>query len=339
MRTILARRMMAIMTMPLLALIALAGVPGRVSAQNLEPVSVIVFPGGFNWPIWIAQDKGFFSRGGIDVKLTPTPNSVFQLTNLIEGKFDIGMTAVDNVVAYMEGQGEATVSTPSDLVVFMGGDNGFLSLVTVPEVKTFQDLKGKTLSVDALTTGYAFVLLDLLKRGGLTPADYKVERAGGVLSRWDALKEKKHAGTMLITPFDIIAKSNGFNVLQSAIDVYGNYQGLVGATRRGWAEQNPKRIEAYIRGYIAGVEWLYDGNNKDEAIAILRKQLPQMSPELAAQSYSVLAGPNGFTRKAEFDRRGVQKVLELRSEYGQPKKALSDPMRYYDPKYYQAATR
>jgi ABC-type nitrate/sulfonate/bicarbonate transport system substrate-binding protein len=330
---------MAILTMPLLALTALAGAPGRAAAQNLEPVSVIVFPGGFNWPIWIAQDKGFFTRGDIEAKLTPTPNSVFQLTNLIEGKFDIGMTAIDNVVAYMEGQGEAAVSTTPDLVVFMGGDNGFLSLVTVPDVKTFQDLKGKTLSVDALTTGYAFVLLDLLKRGGLTSADYKVERAGGVLARWDALKEKKHAGTMLITPFDIIAKSNGFNVLQSAIDVYGNYQGLVGATRRGWAAQNPKKVEAYIRGYIAGVDWLYDANNKDEAIAILRKHLPQMSPELAAQSYAVLTGPKGFTRKAELDINGVRRVLELRSEYGQPKKALSDPTRYYDLKYYQAATR
>ena len=338
MRLILARHIMA-MTMPLLALTALAGAPGRAAAQNLEPVSVIVFPGGFNWPIWIAQDKGFFTRVGIEAKLTPTPNSVFQLTNLIEGKFDIGMTAIDNIVAYMEGQGEAAVSTTPDLVVFMGGDNGFLSLVTVPEVKTFQDLKGKTLSVDALTTGYAFVLLDLLKRGGLTSADYKVERAGGVLARWDALKEKKHAGTMLITPFDIIAKSNGFNVLQSAIDVYGNYQGLVGATRRGWAAQNPKKVDAYIRGYIAGVEWLYDANNKNEAIAILRKHLPQMSPELAAQSYAVLAGPKGFTRKAELDIDGVRRVLELRSEYGQPKKALSDPKRYYDPKYYQAATR
>jgi ABC-type nitrate/sulfonate/bicarbonate transport system substrate-binding protein len=339
MRIILGRRIMAILTMPLLALTALAGAPGRAAAQNLEPVSVIVFPGGFNWPIWIAQDKGFFTRGDIEAKLTPTPNSVFQLTNLIEGKFDIGMTAIDNVVAYMEGQGEAAVSTTPDLVVFMGGDNGFLSLVTVPDVKTFQDLKGKTLSVDALTTGYAFVLLDLLKRGGLTSADYKVERAGGVLARWDALKEKKHAGTMLITPFDIIAKSNGFNVLQSAIDVYGNYQGLVGATRRGWAAQNPKKVEAYIRGYIAGVDWLYDANNKDEAIAILRKHLPQMSPELAAQSYAVLTGPKGFTRKAELDINGVRRVLELRSEYGQPKKALSDPTRYYDLKYYQAATR
>jgi hypothetical protein len=40
--------------------------------------------------------------------------------------------------------------------VFMGGDNGFLSLVTQPDIKSYGDLKGKTLSVDALTTGYAF---------------------------------------------------------------------------------------------------------------------------------------------------------------------------------------
>jgi len=31
-----------------------------------------------------------------------------------------------------------------------------------------------------------------------------VVRAGGVLQRWEALKEKKHAGTLLITPFEII---------------------------------------------------------------------------------------------------------------------------------------
>ena len=31
------------------------GVPARAPAQNLQPLSVIVFPGGFNWPIWAAQ--------------------------------------------------------------------------------------------------------------------------------------------------------------------------------------------------------------------------------------------------------------------------------------------
>jgi ABC-type nitrate/sulfonate/bicarbonate transport system substrate-binding protein len=337
MRTISVQRTMAIMTLPLLTLIALAGVSGQVVAQNLEPVSVIVFPGGFNWPLWVAQEKGYFAKGGIEVKLTPTPNSVFQLTNLIEGKFDIGVTAIDNVVAYMEGQGEVPVSIQPDLFVFMGGDNGLLSLAVLPEIKTFQDLRGKTLSVDAMTTGYAFVLFDLLKRNGLKMGDYNVVKAGGVLARWEALKERKQDGTMLLTPFDLLAKANGLNILQYAIDVYGQYQGLSGATRRSWAAANPKKLEAYIRGYREGLAWLYDPKNKDEAIAILRKNLPQLSEGLAGQSYNVLINPKGFAPDGALNIEGVRQVLALRSEYGEPKKTLTDPMRYYDPKYYEAA--
>src|SRR5262249_38697117 len=112
---------------------------GMARAQTPQPVSVIVFPGGFNWPLWVAQDKGYFASRGIEVKLTNTPHSVFQLTNLIDGKFDIAITAIDNVIAYMEGQGEVPVTTTPDLLVFMGGDNGLLSLGTIPEVKTYQD--------------------------------------------------------------------------------------------------------------------------------------------------------------------------------------------------------
>ena len=312
---------------------------GAPAGHGLRPVSVIVFPGGFNWPIWVAQEKGYFAKGGIDVTLTPTPNSVFQLTNLIDGKFDIAMTAIDNVIAYMEGQGEAKTETKPDLIVFMGGDNGFLSLVGIPDVKTVADLKGRTVSVDALTTGYAFVLLDLLKRAGLARSEYKIEKAGGVLARWEALKEKKHDATMLITPFDIFARMAGLNVLQYAIDVYGHYQGLVGAARREWAASNPGLVEAYIRGYIAGVDFLREPVNKDAAVAILRKNLPQMAEQVALQCHAAMTGPTGFTPKAELDVEGVRRVLALRSEYGEPKKTMTDPTKYYRPDYYRAAAR
>jgi len=136
------------------------------SAPSLQTVNLIVFPGGFNWPIWVAQEKGFFASNGIELKVTPTPSSVFQLTNLIDGKFDIAMTAIDNLIAYREGQGEVAKPGP-DLFAFMGGDNGFLRLVTVPEVKSYVALRGRTLSVDALTTGYAFVLFEILARNKL----------------------------------------------------------------------------------------------------------------------------------------------------------------------------
>jgi hypothetical protein len=47
----------------------------------------------------------------------------------------------------------------------------------------------------------------------------------------------------------------------------------------------------------------------------------------------------GFTPSAKLDLAGVRKVLELRSEYGRPKKELTDPMKYYDAQYYEAAIR
>jgi hypothetical protein len=37
--------------------------------------------------------------------------------------------------------------------------------------------------------------------------------------------------------------------------------------------------------------------------------------------------------------QGVNKVLELRSRYGEPKRTLSDPTKYFDAKYYDVATK
>jgi ABC-type nitrate/sulfonate/bicarbonate transport system substrate-binding protein len=328
------RGMMAVLV-GVLALLA----PLGAAAQSPATLQVIVFPGGFNWPIWVAQEKGFFAREGLDVKLTLTPSSVFQLQGLIEGKFDIGSTAFDNVVAYQEGQGEAPVSGTPDLFAFMGGDNGFLRLVVVPEVKGYADLRGRELSVDALTTGYSFVLQRMLQAGGLTPADYVLVRAGGVLQRWEALREKKHAGTMLITPFELIAEAAGFHRLGNAVDVLGRYQGLVGAARRSWARDHPERLVGYIRAYRAALAWLYDPANRAEALQLLEKNVRGMTPELAGKTHAILLAPaGGFEPSAAFDLEGARTVLKLRSEYGQPRKELTDPTRYLDLSYYEQAS-
>jgi ABC-type nitrate/sulfonate/bicarbonate transport system substrate-binding protein len=305
-----------------------------------ETINLIVFPGGFNWPIWVAQEKGLFAKNGIEVRITPTPSSVFQLTNLIDGKFDIAMTAIDNLIAYREGQGEVPKPGP-DLFAFMGGDNGFLRLVTVPEVKSFGDLRGKTLSVDALTTGYAFVLLEILERNGLhKDRDYTTAAAGGVLQRFQALMEKKHAGTLLLSPFEVQAEARGFNRLANATDVLGRYQGLVGGARKAWAEQNRHAVVGYIRAFSDAVDWLYEPGNKDEAIAIFLTNLPNANAQAAQTAYKVLLSPtDGFQRKAKIDMEGVKTVLALRSKYGQPRKSLSDPSPYYDPSFYDAAMR
>jgi len=327
---------------PLLRLlVALASISIIATAPAQTPASleVIVFPGGFNWPIWVAQEKGFFRENGVEVNVTPTPGSVYQLVNLIDGKFDIAITAIDNLIAYREGQGEDPKLGP-DLIAVMGCDQGFLKLVTVPEVKNIADLRGRTVSVDARTTGYAFVLFEILDRNGLREPDYKVERAGGVLQRFQALMEKKHDGTLLLSPFEVQAGARGFNTLASASQVLGPYQGLVAGVRRSWAEKNREALIGFIRAYAGAVEWLYDPVNKAEAIAVFRKNLPNMPAEGVEASYRLLLDPQtGFQRRAAISLDGVSRVLSLRSKWAEPKKAMGPPSTYYDPSFYDAAMR
>jgi ABC-type nitrate/sulfonate/bicarbonate transport system substrate-binding protein len=305
-------------------------------ANDLPAVTVNVFPGGFNWGLYVGQDKGFFALHGIVVQVQGTPNSVAQMSDFSQGKFDIAMTAVDNIVAYVEGQGEAPIGPQPDFLAFMGSDSGFLSLVTSPAIKGISDLKGKTLSVDALTTGYAFVLYEIMHRNGLDKekGDYDIVRAGGMVQRWNELREGRHAGTLLSAPSNIIAKNDGFTELLKATDVIGAYQGNVAAARRPWAQQNKSKVVAYIRGYRNSIAWLYEPSNRKEAIEILRRHLPQMPRAVAEASYAELLDPmNGFFRSGDIDPEGLNCVLELRSRYGSPPKPLSDPARYCDLSY------
>ena len=302
-------------------------------ASELPIVTVNVFPGGFNWGVYVGQDKGFFADAGIAVEVQGTPNSVTQMTDFSLAKFDVAMTAVDNIVAYVEGQGEAPIGAQPDFMAVMGSDSGFLNLVAAPSIKKIEDLAGKTLSVDAMTTGYAFVLYEIMRRHGLDKdrGDYEIVRAGGMVQRWNALREGKHAATLLSAPYNLIAQNSGFVELAKATDVIGPYQGNVAAVRRPWAAQNGAKISAYIRAYRQSIAWLYEPQNRKEAIAILKAHLPQMPEEIAEASHRELLDPaRGFFKNCEIDRAGLECVLALRSRYALPPKRLDDPAKYCD---------
>jgi len=302
-------------------------------------IEVIVFPGGFNWPLWIAEEKGFFAAERIAANLTPTPNSVFQIENLVAGKFHVAFTTFDNVVAYVEGQGEAKLAATPDLFAFMGAQYGAVRLVARPEIRAIRDLQGKSLAVDAATTGYAFVLRKIVQLGGLSEADYTLERVGGTAQRAQALIEGKTAATILTSPLEIAPEAKGYRRLANAVDAIGPYQAVCGAASRAWAREHAGDLMRFIRAYVAGLEWLSDDAHRDEAIAIYRKRVPQASEEGAQEAWNALVpGPEGFQRKAKIDLAGCETVLALRSEFGQPRKELRDASKYVDERYYFEAT-
>jgi ABC-type nitrate/sulfonate/bicarbonate transport system substrate-binding protein len=205
----------------------------------------------------------------------------------------------------------------------MGSDQGFLSVIGGKGVKTFADLKGGKLSVDAMTTGYAFVLRELLERNGVS--DVSFDRAGGALSRFQELLKGTHAGTVLVTPFDLLAMQQGHIRLAVAHEQLGAYQGVVAASRRSWAAQNPAALAGFVRAYRAGVEFLYA--NHDIAEQLLVANVSTMTPALAKQTLAVLLDErSGFFRDVRLDPEGMKTVLALRSKFGGVK--LTDPDKY-----------
>ena len=301
------------------------------------PLRVIAFDGGWNLPVWAAQRQGFFEANGVTVLLSYTPTSVFLVTSLLDGKYDIALAGIDNLVAYQEGQGEARIADNPDLFAFLGNDNGFASVVAAPAIRSFGDLKGKTVSVDAMTTGYAFVVRELMARNGVADSEITYVRAGGTSNRYRDLVAGKHDATLLRTPFEILVRERGFNQLATA-ESLGAYQGTAGIARRSWAREHERELLGFMRGYRAGVDWLYDRANRDVVEAMLVANIKDMTPPLAKRSYDLLlADKGGVTRDVALDLDGIRTVLQLRSKYGVPAKTLTDPMRYVDLTYYEKA--
>ena len=300
----------------------------------MQPLSVIVFPGGFNLPLWAAERQGFFESNGVRVALTLTPSSTFQMQGLAEGRFDIAMTAFDNVVAYQEGQGEASIPANPDMFAFMGSDNGFLSVLGGKGIARFSDLKGNKLSVDALTTGFAFVLRELLAKHGIEESEVTFERVGGLLERFAPLMAGTHAGTVVLTPFDLIGEAKGHRVLARANEELAAYLGVVGAARRSWARQNEHALAGFIRAFRQGVHFLYE--NREIAEALLVANVRAMTPPLAKRSLEIfLDERTGFHKDVRLDAQGAHTVLALRSKYaGRP---LGDPAKYIDTSYREKA--
>lgn len=294
------------------------------------PIETIVFPGGFNWPLFAGQAQGFFRDNGVEVRMTPTPDSKFQMVGLIDGRFDVAMTAVDNVIAYVNGQGAAPTESEPDIVAFMGCDNGFLRLVATPDVTSIADLKGRTIAVDALTTGYAFALFKALENGGLSEGDYELVSAGGVKARFDGLLAGgSFSATLLVSPLEAAARRAGCNVLADVSASLAPYQGVVGAVRRGWAAENGRAIAGFRDGYRSAVGWLREPGNRARAIDVLMAHVPGLTEVVADESYAILLDrETGFFADGSLNRKGIETVLDLRRRYANAAARLAPVDRY-----------
>ncbi len=78
-------------------------------AAAQSKLSIVTFSGATNLPVWIALDKGFFKKEGLDVTHEVTRGSQQVMEGIMSGKYQFGSAALDNTIAYTEGQGDVKI--------------------------------------------------------------------------------------------------------------------------------------------------------------------------------------------------------------------------------------
>jgi ABC-type nitrate/sulfonate/bicarbonate transport system substrate-binding protein len=106
-----------------------------VSARAQTKLTVMVFQGINNLPLFAAQANGFFAKRGLEIDLKFAPNSEELRNGLAAGRFQVVHAASDNAVAMVE-------LAKVDAAIVIGGDNGMNSLIAQPDIGSIADLRG-----------------------------------------------------------------------------------------------------------------------------------------------------------------------------------------------------
>jgi ABC-type nitrate/sulfonate/bicarbonate transport system substrate-binding protein len=301
----------------------------------LQDLSVIAFVGPETLPLHVAQERGFFAQEGLHVHYEAATGSVEQMTRLIDGGCDMVMTAIDNVIAYVEGQGMVKTDVAPDLVAFLGCASEPRPLVACPTITTMADLRGQRIAVDALNTGFSFLLRQSLETAGLGMHDYELIPVGAPPARWQSIESGDCAAALLSRAYEAIATKAGCHELRPEPDPWACYQGGVFAARRSWLKDHPGIASGFIRALLKATGWMLDSGQAAALPAMLMQHLPHLTPvgaEAAAAAMPTLLRPG-----LPINEAGLRTVLALRQKYGTPATGLGTPEKYLDMSLYRSA--
>ena len=206
----------------------------------------------------MAQIKGFFHEEGLQAELIRIRSAV-ALPALTSGEIDYHTVVAPAVTAALRGIPVRVVAcfTPGLTT----------AIIARPEIKTVQDLKGKTIGLNSIGGGLESTVRIMLKHYGLDPdKDVKFLATGGIDTRFAALKQGLTVATAGSTPADYLGKKFGYVVLARAYDLFSYPNtGLVASVKS--IKENSDRLKRVIRAGIKANRYILQ--NREGTIQVM----------------------------------------------------------------------
>lgn len=263
----------------------------------------------------VARASGTLQRHGLEVEESAVTSSPAQFRALESGELDAVLTSPDNVVAYRF-LPDNPLGHTLDVRILRGIDAGMgLGLFARAGTPSVQALRGATLAVDVLASGFSLALMALLERAGLDGrTDCRVVELGSTPRRLEALLEGRCDATLLNAGNDLKAAAAGLTCLGRVVEVVRPYLGTVLAVT-GTPTGASRALATALHEATGG---MLTGRTSDLALEqALGAGLPA---ELAPAYVRMLVDPDhGLI--ADGGVHGLDNVVALRRRAGSPEAA------------------
>ena len=196
----------------------------------------------------IGKDRGLFAKYGLTTETIYIPGGSTNVQVLVSGNLDLSqLSGAPGVAANLEG---------ADIVYFAGLlDKLNYQLITRPEIKGIEQLKGKKFGVSRYGSSADFGMRAMLKRVGVDPIkDATILQIGDEPARIAAIKSGNIDGTVANAPFGIEAERLKLNVVADSVkmDIPFFNTGLLGSKR--FLDKQEARVMNFLRGYLEAIK-------------------------------------------------------------------------------------
>ncbi|MBO8165137.1 MAG: ABC transporter substrate-binding protein [Brevibacillus sp.] len=232
------------------------------SAEAKEPLKVTLPTWTGYGPLFLAKEKGFFEKHGVNVELSIIDGLAERKQALAGGQVDGMATALDVQVTL------AAAGIPMEIVWLLDDSYGGDGIIVKNEINSVADLKGKQVAFEQGSTSH-LLLLTALKQANLTDKDVEmVQMSAGDAGA--AFVAGKVDAAVTWEPWLTKASSANGKILVSTKELSGVIVDTVGF-KKDVVEKRPDDIKAFVAAMAEAMD--YWKQNEEESNKIMAQGL------------------------------------------------------------------
>lgn len=262
-----------------------------------------------HWPVLVGLNNGYYAKQHIKLDLIHIASSGGVMQQLAAGSLQLTISAglTDPIYAIDKGAPIRIIRVEVQAPPY--------EIDAKREYTKLEDLKGKTVMIDAPKGITRIYLERMLVAHHIDPKDVDYVYAGATGARYNSLRAGAIDATILLPPFCFEAEDAGFNNLGLVADYAGDLPFTGAAVNTDWAAKNPDVLKNFLIAHNESMHWLLDPKNRQSAIGIMAAA-SKMQPDVIGRTYDFLTNKQYFEPTGDISKKKLGALLAALKELG-----------------------